>query len=47
MACQDCKKQGKIKFNLMFFIGIEIISTSVFGHIVLIGNFIDWLSQIF
>jgi len=47
MACEDCKKQGQLKFNLMFFIGIELLGTAIYGHIVLISNVIDWLSQTF
>jgi len=47
MACEDCKKKGQFKFNLMFFIGIELLATAIYGHIVLISKVINWLSQTF
>jgi hypothetical protein len=47
MACQDCKKQGRIKFNWMLFVGFELLATTIYGHIVLIKQLVQWVSQIF
>jgi hypothetical protein len=47
MSCQDCKKQGRIKLNWMLIVGIELLATTVYGHIVLIKQLIDWISRTF
>jgi hypothetical protein len=47
MSCQDCKKQGRIKFNLMLIIGIELLATTIYGHVVLIQKLVEWVSQTF
>jgi hypothetical protein len=47
MSCQDCKKQGRIKFNWMLIIGIELLATTIYGHVVLIQKLLGWLSQTF
>lgn len=47
MSCQDCKKSGRIKFNWMLIIGIELFLTTVYGHIVLIEKLVEWVSQTF
>jgi hypothetical protein len=47
MACQDCKKSAKIKVNYMFFLGIELLLTSIYGHVLLIKEIYQWVSHLF
>jgi hypothetical protein len=47
MACKDCKKRANFKINLMFVLGIELLITSIYGHVQLFKLIIDWVSPLF
>ena len=47
MSCNECKERSEIKFSWMIILSIEILITSVLGHIYVINELIPVLKSFF